>query len=751
VLVAGESATITYSVTYDANKSGGDHQLLNVVCAPDNLVQAGDNSCRSVPIPGAALQQRKSVDPASGTAVSPGQNVTYTLTFENTGQTDATVNTVDDLSGVLDDATMAGNPISSNPSLVATLTGDQLAITGTVPAGETYTVAYTVTVNAFADQGDHDLNNVLGGGTCAVGDTTCRTDNPVKHLTVTKVAVPEQGANTGDTVMYTVTATDDGAGDYTAADPAVVNDDLTGVLDDATFDQLSASATSGVLSYAAPNLGWSGALASGDSVTITYSVTVTNAGDHDLVNAAGVVCVDPVLCDPPIVINEQLPHVVPAKSSDPASGTGVQAGEVVTYTLSWTNDGQAAGVVDSTDDLSNVLDDADVTSEPVSSDAAVTATRTGDSIRIVGDIAAGATVTVTYQVTVKPNGQHGDDDLGNVLTPDIPQLCEDGQACPPPITDHPVGDLDDWKSVDPASGTTVQPGAELTYTLHFTNTGRAPVDVTKDDDLSGVVDDADVTAQPVASDAALTVSPIADGRFSVTGSLAAGQTVTVTYQVTVKADGQRGDDQLSNFMLDPGHVPPADCVPVDDQKPDCTVNYVSNVTVVKTSDPKSGTDVQSGQPVTYTLTFTNVGTNPKAAAVPVDEIDYMKDVLDDATLTSGPTASDAALVAKTTGDTIQVTGALASGQVARVTYTVKVKAYNDQGNHQIGNVVARNGDEPICVPDSQLCTMHKVTPPVPGLADTGSDVTTAGLLAALLAGLGGIGLLITRWRRRRVN
>jgi LPXTG-motif cell wall-anchored protein len=155
--------------------------------------------------------------------------------------------------------------------------------------------------------------------------------------------------------------------------------------------------------------------------------------------------------------------------------------------------------------------------------------------------------------------------------------------------------------------------------------------------------------------------------------------------------------------------------------------------------------------VTYTLTFTNVGTNPKAAAVPVDEIDYMKDVLDDATLTSGPTASDAALVAKTTGDTIQVTGALASGQVARVTYTVKVKAYNDQGNHQIGNVVARNGDEPICVPDSQLCTMHKVTPPVPGLADTGSDVTTAGLLAALLAGLGGIGLLITRWRRRRLN
>ncbi|WP_169515720.1 DUF11 domain-containing protein [Glaciibacter superstes] len=187
----------------------------------------------------------------------------------------------------------------------------------------------------------------------------------------------------------------------------------------------------------------------------------------------------------------------------------------------------------------------------------MTATRADDELRVVGDLQPGQTVTVTYQVTVTV-WLHGDNDLANVLIPDVPQLCEDGELCPGPGTEHPVGDLDDWKSVDPASGTTVQPGIVMTYTLHFKNTGKALVDVARDDDLSAVLDDVDLTVDPASSDAALSVSPVTDGRFSVTGSLDAGQAVTVTYTVTVKADGERGDDQLGNFILNPGQVPPPD-------------------------------------------------------------------------------------------------------------------------------------------------------------------------------------------------
>src|SRR5690606_36708799 len=130
-----------------------------------------------------------------------------------------------------------------------------------------------------------------------------------------------------------------------------------------------------------------------------------------------------------------------------------------------------------------------------------------------------------------------------------------------------VGELVDSKSVDPAKGSTVAAGDELTYTLTFRNNGEGTVQVDRVDDLTHILDDAAVTTAPaVATGSGLTVSAIADGRFSITGELAAGQEVTVTYTVTVNADGERGDDILGNFLLDEGEVPPEEptCPPGDE-------------------------------------------------------------------------------------------------------------------------------------------------------------------------------------------
>src|SRR5690606_38318179 len=184
--------------------------------------------------------------------------------------------------------------------------------------------------------------------------------------------------------------------------------------------------------------------------------------------------------------------------------------------------------------------------------------------------------------------------------PDTPPfVCADGDTdCTPfvpPVTSHTLGELDDWKTVDPAAGTTVRSGQEMTYTLHFANTGEADVDVSRDDVLTMVLDDAAVTAAPTASDPTLTVSDIVDGRFTVTGTLTPGQVVTVAYTVTVNEDGARGDDQLGNFLVDEGAQPPADCTPIDDQRPDCTISFVSNVIVSKSADPASGIAIDHNQ------------------------------------------------------------------------------------------------------------------------------------------------------------
>jgi uncharacterized repeat protein (TIGR01451 family) len=749
-LAVGEAATITYTVTYDA--STGDNVLLNVACVPAELAQDPTDLCRAVQIPGSALQDRKSVNPASGTSVVAGQQVTYTLHFENTGQADAAVDTFDDLSDVLDDATLTGGPTPSNGALTATLNGTRIDIDGTVPAGQTYTVTYTVTVNPFAQQGDHILGNVLGGEEgCLEGDPTCRTENPIRHVSVTKTSDAATDVDTGDVVTYTVTVHNDGEGDYTDQEPAIAEDDLSGVIDDATYNG-DATPSAGSMSYAWPTLTWTGALAAGDTETFTYSVTVTNAGDHVLENAAGPVCTSPEICDPPVVVITPLPHVVPAKSSDPATGEALSAGNVVTYTLSWTNDGEAPGVISDTDDLSDVLDDAEVTSEPVPSDPAVTVVRDGDEIRVTGPIQVDQTITVTYQVTVKPDGQRGDNIAENVLTPDVPpHVCEDGDAAcdpfVPPTTTHPIGELDDWKTVDPASGSTVQPGQQVTYTLHFENTGAADVTVDRDDVLTRVLDDATITTAPTSSDPALSVSPVNGDRFSVTGTLVPDQHVTVTYTVTVNPDGQRGDDRLGNALVPTGTDPSEECVPVDPGRPDCTVNHVSNVIPSKSADPASGTNVSQGQRVTYTLTFENVSTNPNAAPAPIDYTDHMADVLDDATLTAAPASSDPDVTAVRDGDAIRVTGTVASGDAVKVIYTVTVKAYDQQADHHLGNVVAVTGEEPSCAPGSNLCTDHDLVPPPPPLAVTGGGIAWLAALAALTLLLTGGGAVLISRRR----
>jgi fimbrial isopeptide formation D2 family protein len=556
--------------------------------------------------------------------------------------------------------------------------------------------------------------------------------------------------NTGDVVTYTVTVRNDGAGDYTATAPAVAQDDLTAVIDDATYNA-DATASVGTVSYASPILRWTSPLAAGDTATFEYTVTVTNAGDHVLENTAGPVCTSPEICDPPVTVTTPLPHITPSKSSDPASGAALQAGDVVTYTLSWTNDGEAAGPVDSTDDLSNVLDDAEVTAEPVSSDPAVTAVRSGDEIRVTGTIQPDQTITVVYEATIKPDGARGDNIAENVLTPDAPpQLCADGDAdCDPfvpPSTTHPIGELDDWKLVNPSSGSTVQAGQQVVYTLHFENIGEADVDVDRDDVLTQVLDDATMTSDPVSSDPALSLSPIDDGRFTVSGTLTPGQHVTVTYTVTVNADGERGDDRLGNALVPTGTDPDPECAPIDPDRPDCTVNNVSAVVASKSADPASGSEVGQGQRVTYTLSFENVSANPDAAAAPIDYTDYLDGVLDDAVVTTEPSSSDDGVTAVRDGRTIRVTGAVATGDTVTVTYAVTVNAYGEQGDHRLGNILAVTGDAPACVPDSHLCTEHDLVPPPP-LAITGGTVAWGAALGAIVLMLAGGGLLIARRRR----
>jgi hypothetical protein len=121
----------------------------------------------------------KSVVPPSNTWVTPGQSLTYTLTFDNSGGGQpATVNYTDNLTGVLDDATVTTPPKLATGSglTVGLITSGTFPVTGTLAAGATATVTYTVTVNN-PDTGDHQLANfVVPEGTTP--PPTCLSSNP---------------------------------------------------------------------------------------------------------------------------------------------------------------------------------------------------------------------------------------------------------------------------------------------------------------------------------------------------------------------------------------------------------------------------------------------------------------------------------------------------------------------------------------------------------------------------------------------
>jgi uncharacterized repeat protein (TIGR01451 family) len=132
--------------------------------------------------------------------------------------------------------------------------------------------------------GDKTMADTITSGTtgnnCPVGGTDgrCGVSIPVQvpWVQIAKTANVSSTAP-GSTIGYTITVTNSGQLAYTGAS---LSDSLSAALDDAAYNN-NASATAGTVAYTAPNLTWTGNLAVGASVTITYSMTVSSPDNGD--------------------------------------------------------------------------------------------------------------------------------------------------------------------------------------------------------------------------------------------------------------------------------------------------------------------------------------------------------------------------------------------------------------------------------------------------------------------------------------
>ena len=243
-----------------------------------------------------AIELVKTADP---TVVNDGDTVTYTITVENTGDSDLTDVTVDDH---LPGCTLAGP------------TGDTHN-TGVLDPDETWT--YTCSITA----GSEDIENTASvSATDEAGGTVSDTDtafvdviNP--YINVVKTADPTV-VNDGDTVTYTITV--ENTGDSNLINVAVA-DHLPGCI---LSGPVGDTHNLGVLD---PDETW------------TYTCSVT-AGSQDIVNTATVTAADQAggtLNDSDtITVTVIDPGIDIVKTADPAV---VNAGDTVNFTITVEN------------------------------------------------------------------------------------------------------------------------------------------------------------------------------------------------------------------------------------------------------------------------------------------------------------------------------------------------------------------------------------------------------------------------------
>ena len=220
-------------------------------------------------------------------------------------------------------------------------------------------LAYTsVTVNHGA---------AVQGRVLAINGATTLDANTVTRPTCVAPVPP--------TVTYSVKVTNTGQTSYPSASIA---DPLAGVLDDATYNAGSTTATSGTVGYVNGVLSWSGALAPGSSATITYTVTINDpaTGDRTMTNTVTSVTIGSNCpsgagdnrCTATVAITNSA-SLTFTKTADVAATT---AGAVVHYTVTVVNFSHVPiSSANFSDPLNGILDDASFNGDAVASSGTV--------------------------------------------------------------------------------------------------------------------------------------------------------------------------------------------------------------------------------------------------------------------------------------------------------------------------------------------------------------------------------------------
>lgn len=753
-LAIGDVVTIEFSVTVDAN---GAAELVNTVTSTDpdverhNCEEKKNENCTTTH----TVEQGKYT--FSKTAdlpekVTSGQKITYTLKVNHaSGDRVKGASIKDDFTALLANATYNQDAaLVSGPGAIK-VDGNVLTWTGDLAPRDAVVIKFSVTVDA---NGAAELVNavisedpVKTRWECAPEGCTTRhtveggTYKVAKASAVKQGDTPKAGTSVvaGEKLVYTLTI-NHASGDRVKG--ASITDDFTKVLTDgkATYNN-DATATAGNVEVKDGVLKWTGDLAIGASVTITFSLDVNADTAVSLVNTVTPgdprgTCTPAEVCT--VTNDVPLGKYTYSKISDPASTSVVKSGDKINYTITVKHqEGTRVTGASIVDELDNVLQNARYNDDATATSGTVSV-ENGNVLKWNGDLAIGQVVTIRFSVTVDANGAAELVNAVNSLDDKPRHSCDDKVGCE---VRHTVEKGKYTYSKTSTTPEVVKSGDKIDYTITVKHaSGDRVKGASIKDDLTNVLMNASYNDDVVASAGKVEV---VDNEINWTGDLAISDEVTIKFSVTVDA---LSDATLTNAVLstDPD-TERHSCV--DKDEANCvTVHKVEKgiYNYSKTSEPVSGSKVKNGDQITYTIKVNHVsGDRVKTASIKDD----LTKVLAHATYNNDAkiVAGDGALEVK--DGVLTWTGDLAVDASVTITYSVTVKTKDEV---ELVNVVTSEDplvDRHTCNDQVGCKTVHNVLQPKAPLPKTGSDALALTVAAATLAGAGALALVVARRRR----
>ncbi len=437
----------------------------NDIVALDSVNSGGNDDAEASPhwaFGGAILDMRNTVADDNGGSLLAGETLTYTIILNNNGGTSATNAVITDsipanTTYVANSTTLSGAPAADTGGNSPLLSGLNV---GTLNSGATATATFKATVNNDVVSGAVISNqaSALADGLSnpelsdepnidSDGDTVPTNENDPTIIVVESAAVVNalktvtdmtggSPVAIGDTLRYTIVINNVGNAaatgvvftdipdtdtTYTAGTITLAGVAKTDASGDDEADYNVTTANTITVSV--------GTIAAGSSATIKFDVTVNAVADGTLISNQGTVTIGNTpnrLTDADgnasngnqattTVVGSQ-PILALIKDLTDLNGGSVEAGDTLVYTLTFSNTGTAAAtgvVITDTPDTDTTYTPGTITlagaAQTDASDSPTDETdynvTTANTITVnAGDVAAGDSVTVTYEVTVNAVG-----------------------------------------------------------------------------------------------------------------------------------------------------------------------------------------------------------------------------------------------------------------------------------------------------------------------------------------------------------